>query len=545
MSINSCIYIYGFIALLLFSLNSCTKKKADEYIAMATEVMYSNPDSAQFILDHIDFPNKLTPLQYSEYLLVQSKIHRLTNVSIKNDTLLLKAIEYFKQTNNIQKLAESYLEAGRVFEEKDSITLASTLYLNAFETALKTDDERLKGFSAYDYAELLEDQLKYSDAIFWFNKAKKHFSKTNSKSLRINTLRKIADNYVLNDSIDQAIIIYEQSLKELSKNSVSLKPLILKNMAVAYNKKGEQEKAKFYIKKSISSSPNNDLYPIQHLILSDIFRAQNQIDSADYYQVYAFKYATELHDPSLMYFAYNTRLDRTLRKSRYLEARYDYWLYRHNTDSISQKQKYQTLRNIESLYNQEKIKRKEQELIVQKQRFYFLITLIILVGFAFFIFYYKRKHKQIKYLHSDIEKKEEVIDSTKSVLIEKLNIYKKMTTWYFSSQRSKYEKLLNESNKLIFEDNNEFTFNIEVVSDLIDSIYDKFVEKLKSTFPELTEIEFQICILSKAGFNVNEIAEILNKSTHTIYKYNSHIRKKIGVPENKHILDYLDLVLQK
>ena len=166
-------------------------------------------------------------------------------------------------------------------------------------------------------------------------------------------------------------------------------------------------------------------------------------------------------------------------------------------------------------------------------------------SFVFFLFYHRRKHKQIKHLHSDIEKKEEVIDSAKSVLIEKLNIYKKMTTWYFSSQRSKYEKLLNESNKLIFEDDNKFTFNIKVVSDLIDGIYNKFAEKLKSTYPELTEIEFQICILSKAGFNVNEIAEILNKSTHTVYKYNSHIRKKIRVPEKTHILDYLDVVLQK
>lgn len=533
--------IHILILFFLFGLHfSCTESKSKEYIKQATELIYSNTDSAQFLLNLINHPESLPLADYSDYILTRIKVHNRNSVSIKNDTAILKVIEYYNNTNNLKKLSEAYYMAGLVFEERDLPDSASIFYKKGIEVAEEINDNLLMGRGTYRYAELLEDEKKHAEAILWFQKSNQFFKNNNSLKLEINSLRKIADNYVLNNSVDTAVIIYQQYLENLPDRYAALKSHILKNMAVAYTKGNKFEKAKQTIRESIKEAPNNNLLSIQYLILSDIFKAQNQVDSANYYQAYAFKYGAELDDISILYFAYDTSMDHADKNDKFLESRYDYRLYRTSVDSIPQKQKFQTVRELQSLYNQEKLKRKNNELKIEKQRLFFGITSFILFAFILFLLYHLNRRKQIATLRNDLEKRGEIIDSTKSALVEKLNIYKKLTLWSISPQHEKYKRLLHECNKLIFDNDNEFIFNIETVSLLVDNIYDGFVSKLKNTFTQLNDLEIEICTLLKAGFTITEISSLLDKSNHTIYKYSSNIRKKISVPNNVHILDFID-----
>lgn len=58
--------------------------------------------------------------------------------------------------------------------------------------------------------------------------------------------------------------------------------------------------------------------------------------------------------------------------------------------------------------------------------------------------------------------------------------------------------------------------------------YPSATEKLKSTYPNLTESERNIIILSFLGFRMKEEAELLNLSLNTVEKYRTNIRKKVG-----------------
>ena len=58
--------------------------------------------------------------------------------------------------------------------------------------------------------------------------------------------------------------------------------------------------------------------------------------------------------------------------------------------------------------------------------------------------------------------------------------------------------------------------------------YPQATEKLVSTYPNLTESERNIVILSFLGFRMKEEAEILNLSLNTVEKYRTNIRKKAG-----------------
>jgi DNA-binding CsgD family transcriptional regulator len=53
-------------------------------------------------------------------------------------------------------------------------------------------------------------------------------------------------------------------------------------------------------------------------------------------------------------------------------------------------------------------------------------------------------------------------------------------------------------------------------------------ERIKTTYPDLTESERNIVILTFLGFRTKEEAEILHLSLNTVEKYRTNIRKKAG-----------------
>ncbi|MBQ4547682.1 MAG: hypothetical protein IJA42_00610 [Bacteroidales bacterium] len=56
---------------------------------------------------------------------------------------------------------------------------------------------------------------------------------------------------------------------------------------------------------------------------------------------------------------------------------------------------------------------------------------------------------------------------------------------------------------------------------------------IKDTYPELTETEYKVCLLSIAPISVNDIAVISGLSIDTISKSRSNIRKKLKIEDNK------------
>ena len=61
-----------------------------------------------------------------------------------------------------------------------------------------------------------------------------------------------------------------------------------------------------------------------------------------------------------------------------------------------------------------------------------------------------------------------------------------------------------------------------------EACYPLAKEKIKTTYPVLTESECNIVILSFLGFRTKEEAEILHLSLNTVEKYRTNIRKKAG-----------------
>ena len=62
------------------------------------------------------------------------------------------------------------------------------------------------------------------------------------------------------------------------------------------------------------------------------------------------------------------------------------------------------------------------------------------------------------------------------------------------------------------------------------------VSKLKASYPDLTDTELDICVLSSFNFRLEEIANILDLRENTVAKYRSSIKKKTGIESVENLM---------
>ena len=68
----------------------------------------------------------------------------------------------------------------------------------------------------------------------------------------------------------------------------------------------------------------------------------------------------------------------------------------------------------------------------------------------------------------------------------------------------------------------------EGILEAFNKAYPDVYEKLKSTYPDLSEQERDLLVLNFLKFRIKEEAEILELSQNTVMKYRSDLIKKVG-----------------
>ena len=66
------------------------------------------------------------------------------------------------------------------------------------------------------------------------------------------------------------------------------------------------------------------------------------------------------------------------------------------------------------------------------------------------------------------------------------------------------------------------------ILEAFNATYPKAYERLKTTYPDLSDQEYDLLILNFLEFRIKEEAEILELSQNTVMKYRSHLLKKVG-----------------
>ena len=223
----------------------------------------------------------------------------------------------------------------------------------------------------------------------------------------------------------------------------------------------------------------------QDLIIGTEFYFEGQYDSAKVYLVPVFEHDTE---------------------GKMTAARYllDIALSEGDTPKINEYALY-LAENYDLSLNQEKQK--------AHKRIIFIVAaaLLVLLAMGWIIFISHKRHKKAEaFLLEEQQQQREAFDRQ---LDAAQNAIEKQT---FENLQKQAKEILSRGNqrKRILEAFNE--------------AYPHVYERLKSTYPDLTEQECDLLVLNFLEFRIKEEAEILELSQNTVMKYRSNLIKKVG-----------------
>ena len=120
-----------------------------------------------------------------------------------------------------------------------------------------------------------------------------------------------------------------------------------------------------------------------------------------------------------------------------------------------------------------------------------------------------------------------------------------LASYIFIFNKKQYNKNILEQEKIINNVLRQKAFAIyhkqkdniyENILKEFNTFYPDAFEKFKATYPQLTESQQAVCLLSFLSFRIKEIALILNLRENTISKYRNSIIKSTGVKSLEDIM---------
>lgn len=517
---------------------SCSPYNTEDILNRVEAIVETRPDSALLLLESIESPEALSEENYAHYGLLLVKTHKLNKISITDDSFITYTINYYEK-HPVDNLGRAYFYAGQVFEEQGNFEEAEKYYLKGFNYQGENTN-KLQAYSAYFLADLYENHLKeYKKAIFYYEQALEYFKIKNMHYKEENILKLIGDCFVKDQQLNKAIEKYRMAIACVSADSTGTVAGIYHDIAQVLISLEKYPEAIFAINKSLETSVTSKNLAMSYMIKGDIFEKQGIKDSALIYNNKAILYAKNT-DYDVLHNAYSSIYAIALEANNWKLALDNYRDFNKVTEIIGQKQKYDNIKYLERRIDFEKNRSLYFQNRLKIQTIFFLSLLIALVIPLAFVYYRNKKKRYIEAINERLEAKQEIIRSVMKARSQNVELYRKMVLLSISPQKSKYSAFLNNANQILYGQDDLFEFDWEYTLSLINETYDNYAERLSEKYPDLTLLEVKICVLLKIGFTLIEIADITEKSMHTIYKYSSNVRKKAGIPENANTIEFLD-----
>jgi DNA-binding CsgD family transcriptional regulator len=184
-----------------------------------------------------------------------------------------------------------------------------------------------------------------------------------------------------------------------------------------------------------------------------------------------------------------------------------------------------------------------------------LFTLIISKRLAFEI--YKKSQLEIELVEAQLREERAKLQKSEKKRLETELLFKQKDLTDFGLEIARNRAFLTELDKMLADRNQttsevgiqtiksnikSFLSNSDSLALLqknVQAVNHEFTAKLKSQFPDLTKNEVRICLLLRLQLSSKEIAAIKNISVDSMKVLRYRLRKKLGLPSNKSITDFI------
>ncbi len=446
----------------------------------------------------------------------------------------LQASTIFQELGDQSKIASTYNSIGNVYKNQKNFEEALTSYKQAQGIWLKLDDKKSIAGSYINIGSIYTKQKKFGEAILSADKALKLFEGFKDSNGQIICHNNLGEIYLQKQQYDEALSHYEKAL-ELNEKFQSKRLMI-----TSYNGLGNVN-----TKLNQSSKAITSYQKAKDLALATGVRPALQ----QAYEGLATVYGQVNDFPNAYRFQ---KLSTTLK------------------DSIFNAENASKMTNLRLHYESEK-KLSEIKLIQQEKDLGYatrntamlgLFAGLLVLGLAFNRQRLKvRKNRELNAIQqalaeteirNSLEKEQQLIAElefrNKALTTHTLNLIQKnsileeirqtVSLTLKTGQRDENTPLLSKLINLI-----DYSFNLDRDWDefkmYFEGVHKDFFSKLKRENPELSGGELRLCALIRLNLNLKEAATLLNISPDSVKTARHRLRKKLNLPEESNLTDYL------
>lgn len=542
---------YLFISLFLLLLLAGCQTKDKDRLTLAMQVANERPDSAYILLKEIDYNSISNDRDKACFILVQAQVDQYMNRSLIADTLLPKAMSYFKSvgdTTSYIDAAVAYANHLRALDKlPEAYNMVDSISSDMPEEIRRMLNQHLLGLSIKlndreKTLEIINRQIELSDT------GKERLNFEIKKIVPLLLLGRSAQVVALCDSLFSLPEAPEEGTVEWSYMRLNYATALGERRATA-------GKAKTILEEIIdrqSNLPITEKIELYIPMVNICLNADNVVEAERYVEMIE-KSGVDLHHYDPVAEAY----------FEILKIAIDY----KKEGALSLTRIGQIARNLRQVSNDLEIKRHERddamesayalsrdkyELTIRQQRMWLIILLAILIGGTCTLFFwYLSRQRRNKLIEAEdrIATLEELLQSAtnpatdekqgllKRLLLQQMGILKTFAESPTTQNRDALRKITNIGNSDTPIDS---LVKWDDLFTSIDELYSGFHQNLLKCYPDLfSEREIQIISLIRAGFTTKEIGVLLQQTPNSIYVSKTAIRKKLGLQAKEDFMGVL------
>lgn len=542
----------------------CSKQRStmDLLLDNAERAIEINPDSAQILLDSIPASEKLKDKSFARWCMLSGKITDLIYNTLLPAEQFERAYDWYSTHGTPSEQVEILIYLGRSYAEDGDYDKAMEIYTDAIEI---TEKNNLNNFTGYIYCymgDLYEMRTMIANAINKYKTAAEYFKKAKNTKSYVCALRDIGRGYARIDSIECAlnVLLIADSIA-LSLEDTNVKATIDNTLGNTYLIKGEYEKAKEHFFEALKLGKNklpNYVALIELYIKSDSILKAKELLKKIPADIPQYTYSIK----NLSYQIHKSEKD-------YETALTDLEECNNIVDSVLNTTNKSKIVNIETRYNNLKIKGEVKSLQIKQKNYIIIITVcisIILLGILGYLLYRKKTEERIrkkelelknlkidhlnvtielnnkKKLLASISEKNEKYNRMTKEIADLSNKYKKLQAKLISDSPL-YKELLKltkqniPGNKEPLITENQW----KLINKEITAIYPNLYDYINSLCPDLTQQEIDYCCFCMYGFDTNAEAILLNITPRSVSTKRLRLRQRLNItlPNQTTLYEYL------
>jgi tetratricopeptide (TPR) repeat protein len=505
-------------------------------------------DSALMLIDSIFYPEKsFGEEEYMQYLVTRVRVRYKAYRDITGDTAIFDAWKYYKQKATVsRRTALAAFYSGCVYREQGELNMAMHAYVEAMSEAKKTADSNLKGLVQNNIGDLLSEQGLDNQALEAYRKAESYYRKYPAQ--QIVSIANIGRCYMLLGKTDSAISVFNKGLllahRSADRNGESL---LAQNLSVAYSQQGKYGKALPILQRAFRYNSDSTLVPRFYLNFANLYARLSQPDSSEYYYGLVKSKVDSLDVSSLQISIYYSLAETEEEKGDYRQAikylKKDIVAF----EKLMQSSSDNSVLDIQQKYNFELLKNAHQEDVSRYQYGLIILLIVIIAGIIVFTRYNINQKNRLIETHEKIVTLSKMAfeleqssatrmalqeQSMRDLLLWKFDVIKKsVLLTKIDSDNAPTSQLAKKFHQIVYQNTEHDPW--ADFENVINHISKNLSTRIRKHFPDLSEKEYRICLLTYAGMNVKEIAVILELSSNSIQAYRGSLRKKIGIDDAK------------